>query len=86
MSAILFYLQDTRQIVGNDLMWWAKDGRGYTCDVSKAEVYSKEKAFTQHKSRETDRPWPKNYIDGKVRPTVDIQVVDYSIALQECNK
>ncbi len=78
----LFYLQDTRQIVGNDMMWWAKDGRGYTTDVSKAEVYTRKEAFGQYDARDSDRPWPKAYIDGKVRPAVDIQVVDYEIAMQ----
>lgn len=33
-----YYLQDKRQYVGNDMLWWAKDGAGYTTDVSKAAV------------------------------------------------
>lgn len=46
-----FYLQDSRQIVGNDMMWWAKDGLGYTSDVSKAEVFTKEDAQRHHNGR-----------------------------------
>jgi hypothetical protein len=83
MSEELFYLQDTRQIVGNDMMWWAKDGMGYTTDISKAETYSKDRAFSQQESRETDKPWPKDYIDSRTRPVVDIQIVDYAVAMQE---
>lgn len=78
----LFYLQDKRQYVGNDLLFWAKDGKGYTTDVSKAEIYTKEKAFAQNRSRETDVPWPKSYIDERTRPAVDHQYVDIETALQ----
>ncbi|RKZ85380.1 MAG: hypothetical protein DRQ39_07205 [Gammaproteobacteria bacterium] len=79
----LYYLQDSRTIVGNDLMWWAKNGHGYTSDVSRAEIYSKEDAVRQNQSRETDVPWPKDYIDSKTRPVVDCQVIDIEIALQD---
>ena len=78
----LFYLQDKRSYVGNDILWWAKDGRGYTTDLSRAEVYTKEKALAQHKCRESDIPWPKEYVDKKTRPAVDMQYVDIETALQ----
>ena len=68
-----FYLQDKRQYVGNDLLFWAKDGKGYTTDLRKAHVYTKEEAFKQNRMRDTDIPWPKEYIDSKVRPAVDHQ-------------
>lgn len=30
----LFYLQDSRSYVGNDVLWWAKGGgEGYTTDL-----------------------------------------------------
>jgi len=83
MKEQLFYLQDNRQYVGNDLLWWAKDGRGYTTDLSKAEVYTKKQAFSQNHCRETDTPWPKDYIDGKSRPAVDHQYIDREVAMQE---
>ena len=46
-----YYLQDTRGCgcVGNDILFWAKDGRGYTTDVSKAHIFTEEKAFSQHR-------------------------------------
>lgn len=77
-----FYLQDKRQYVGNDILWWAKDGKGYTTDLSMAEVYTKEKAVKQNQSRETDVPWPKDYVDARTRPAVDMQHVDIQTALQ----
>ena len=70
-----FYLQDSRSYVGNDMLFWAKDGRGYTTDMRKAQVYTKEQAVAKHRSRETDIPWPKAYIDARTRPAVDMQYV-----------
>lgn len=77
----LWYLQDTRSYVGNDVVWWAKDGKGYTTDLSKAHVYSRDAAFRQAAARGCDRAWPKAYIDGKTRPAVDMQYIDYDAAL-----
>lgn len=81
MSGQLFYLQDSRSYVGNDVLWWAKEGNGYTTDLSKAHVYSKEEAVAQHNFRETDIPWPKDYIDAKTRPAVDVQYIKRAEAL-----
>ena len=33
------YILDTRQIVGNCALWWAPDGKGYTCEIDKAGLY-----------------------------------------------
>lgn len=81
MSEQLFYLQDSRGYVGNDVLWWAKNGNGYTTDLNKAEVYTKEKSQAMHNSRESDIPWPKDYIDGKTRPAVDMQYIKRDEAL-----
>lgn len=78
----LFYLQDSRSYVGNDVLWWAKEGKGYTTDLSKAHVFTKEEALSQHNDRETDIPWPKSYIDQKTRPAVDMQYIRRDEALK----
>ncbi|TDR82159.1 hypothetical protein [Paludibacterium purpuratum] len=75
-----FYLQDSRSYVGNDMLFWAKDG-GYTTDVSKAQVYSHAEAQAKHNARESDIPWPKAYIDAHTRPAVDMQHVRRAKAL-----
>ena len=77
-----YYLQDNRSYVGNDILFWADKG-GYTTDVSKAEVFTKDKAVRQNQCRETDIPWPKEYIDSITRPAVDMQNAELSIALQD---
>lgn len=76
-----YYLQDSRSYVGNDILWWCING-GYTTDLSKAEVFSKDEAIHNHKSRNSDIPWPKSYIDKRTRPAVDMQNTDIEIALQ----
>jgi hypothetical protein len=76
----MFYLQDSRSYVGNDVLWWAQAG-GYTTDLSKAEAFSKDDAVRQHESRESDIPWPKDYIDTKTRPAVDMQYINRGEAL-----
>ena len=78
----LYYLQDKRSYVGNDILWWGKNNCGYTTDLRNAQVYTKEDALKQHMSRETDIPWPKAYIDAKTRPAVDMQHVKIDEALQ----
>jgi hypothetical protein len=77
-----FYLQDSRQCVGNDILWWAINGAGYTCDIRKAHVFTREEAVSHHKSRRSDIPWPKSYIDGKTRPVVDMQNVKIEDAIK----
>jgi hypothetical protein len=77
----LYYIQDKRQYVGNCLLWWGKDRRGYTCDIDRAGVYTREEAFGQNSSRETDIPWPKEYIDKRLSRMADAQRLDIKDAL-----
>jgi hypothetical protein len=76
-----YYLQDSRQLVGNDMMWWRVGGAGYTSDLREAWVISKDEAVAHHRSRETDIPWPKDYIDARTRPAVDMQYCSRDEAL-----
>ncbi|WP_081103785.1 hypothetical protein [Burkholderia anthina] len=77
-----FYLQDSRAYVGNDVLWWAEKGcGGYTTDLRKARLFTREEAQAKHNARETDIPWPKEYIDSKTRPAVDMQYIDRNEAL-----
>lgn len=78
-----YYLQDSRNCVGNDMLFWAKDCKGYTTDLNKAHVFTKNEALEQHQCRETDIPWPKDYIDEKTRPAVDFQYVSVEEALRD---
>lgn len=77
-----FYLQDSRShaYVGNGLSFWGRKGTGYVTDLGKAELFTQEQA-TSH--RETDIPWPKDYIDARTRLGVDCQVVEIRAALDQ---
>lgn len=71
----LFYLQDSRSNVGTGATWWAKDGKGYTTNLDKAEQFTRDRAVGQYECRETDLPWPKAYIDERHHVGVDCQYV-----------
>lgn len=77
----LYYLQDSRQIVGNCFLWWAKGGNGYTSDIDHAATFSKEEALRQNALRETDIPWPQSYVEKTASRTVDSQRVDHQRAV-----
>lgn len=66
-----FYLQDSRSHVGDGLTFWALGG-GYTTNLDKAELFTAEQA-TSH--RDTDIPWPKEYIDQRTHLGVDHQYI-----------
>lgn len=78
----MFYLQDKRGYVGNDISWW-KDGGGYTTDLAKAEVFTRAEANKHYLARKTDVPWPKKYIDKHAIRVIDMQDVDYNTAMKE---
>ena len=71
----LFYVQDARTYVGNDMLWWAKGNAGYTTDLGKAEIYTEAEIsrFIIADHRDTDVVWPFDYINGLARRAVDMQ-------------
>lgn len=71
----LFYLRDSRSNVGNTCIFWAKDGCGYTSDLSKAETYTLEEARYQFNMRNTDIPLCKTLVDGVSTARVDSQYI-----------
>lgn len=70
-----FVLQDSRSNTGDRLMFWAKDGAGYTTNLDAAQRYTKEKATSQNESRESDLPWPLEYLMDRHTLAVDCQNV-----------
>lgn len=75
MSEEKYYVQDARQHVGNCVLWWGKDRQGYTCDLDRAHVFTKEEAFAQMRRRSTDKAWPKAMIDAKSYRHFDMQLL-----------
>lgn len=72
----LYYLQDSRSYVGNDMLFWCPKGLGYTTDLRKAATFTREEAQAKHNRRATDIPWRKEYIDARTRPACDMQYVN----------
>jgi len=80
-----YYLQDARGsgVVGNCLLWWAKDHAGYTCDLGNAHVFTKADLEKLKLDRGSDVPWPKDYVDAHVVTHVDHQRVNRHAATAE---
>lgn len=51
-----------------------------------AAVYTQEEAQEIHNNRKTDIPWPKEYIDIKSRPTVDVQYINTVVFNKNMNR
>lgn len=68
----IFFLQDSRGLVGENMMFWGNGG-GYTSDLRQAEPFTKENAVAQNQCRETDIPWPADYLQARFYATVDMQ-------------
>jgi len=73
MGEQLYYMQDKRQYVGNSMLWWGKDRKGYVCDIRKAHIFTLNEA-RKSSDRETDILWPKEYIDERISHHVDMQL------------
>ncbi|MGP5201784.1 hypothetical protein ACTXKB_03345 [Psychrobacter aquimaris] len=68
-----YYLQDSRSFNGNYMMFWAKDSKGYTSDIRKAHVFTKEQASKLNKNRDTDIPRDCQEVQNLARHCVDFQ-------------
>ncbi len=77
--ADLFYLQDSRSNVGSRAMFW-RDGGGYTSNLDEAEQFTREAAVKQYECRETDLPWPADYVLARAEVGVDCQYLTRSEA------
>jgi hypothetical protein len=66
------YLQDSRSNVGSRAMFW-KDGGGYTSNLDEAEQFTRAAAVKQYECRETDLPWPVDYVRALAEVGVDCQ-------------
>lgn len=70
-----YYVQDSRQNVGNCGSWWRPNGQGYTCNLDDAGVYDGRACS---RMRVTDIPWPRTYVEEHVvrHVRVDVQAFD----------
>jgi hypothetical protein len=58
---------------GNCVLWWAKDRKGYTCDIDKAGLYSKNETLSILNDKRGDVAYPAEEVMPFVVSHVDIQ-------------
>jgi len=72
----MFYWQ-SYGYVGNCLNLWAEGGSGYTTNIAKAGLFTKQQTLGQLACRrDQDEFWEKDHIQGKCVYMVDMQDVD----------
>lgn len=79
-SEQLFYLQDTRDYVGNDMLWWRKNNCGYTTNIEDARKWTWRELQERQPTHEKYRAWPVEYIDQRTTLVVDMQHTRYKEA------
>lgn len=66
----LFYIQNSRSYVGNDVLWWRPNSDGYTCQIDEAGLY--DEAFCRG-VRSTDKIWRWEDIGRLATRVIDAQ-------------
>ena len=59
----MYYVEDTRSIVGNCMLWWGPNRNGYTTELDSAGLYT---AGQVQGMRPTDVGWPKEFVEVHV--------------------
>ena len=67
--------------VGNSMLWWALEGKGYTTDLDKAEKYSMDDAKDICKDGK-NTAYLVDYINRRVSKSVDMQNISPSESLK----
>ena len=73
-----YYIQNG--YVGNAVLWWRADSKGYTANFKEAGRYSKEQAMAIINNRPNeDRAWLCSHVDETLKAqviTIDTQYLD----------
>ncbi len=72
MSQRYFIHDRTRGFVGNSMVWWGVNHRGYTCDINNAHVFTREQAL----QRIRDADDLNAYTVDSVRDNTELHVTD----------
>lgn len=68
-----FYIQNG--YVGNCVAWHGKNGSGYPCDITKAQLFTKAEVLA-HKWRDEDRIWESKHVLANLKYHVDSQYLN----------
>lgn len=83
MGTVKMYYIRNEGYLGNALIWWAKDRKGYTCDIRNAHKFTKEEAESVCR-RPQDTAYECDYIDNLLvsqKLIIDSQYVDNKMQL-----
>ena len=68
-----YYIQDSRQYVGNCLLWWCPNHGGYTTQIDEAGLYTEEEMNKICSNRDTDIAWPQDIVEKSIVKHVRIE-------------
>ena len=79
----MFYLQDSRNYVGNAMLLWGKNSAGYVCDIKEAGKYTREYMIDKvtRGMRDTDVIWPVDHLDTCLKQIVESQYVKRNLSI-----
>lgn len=79
----LYYIQTG--YVGNAILWWAENSKGYTAHFLKAGKYTKKQAMNIINDKPQDRAWLCSHVDDNVEAqvlTVEIGFLNRDFSLK----
>lgn len=72
----MYYVQDSRNYVGNSVLWHGLNGGGYVCDIKDAHKYTKDEIVKDYTNgRDTDIVWSARHVDANISEHVDRQKI-----------
>jgi hypothetical protein len=74
-----FYLRDTRGNTGSSCMFWAEGGCGYTTNLDRSEVFSREEAQKYADRQYHFIPLSKSKVDAVATVRVDMQYLKINV-------
>lgn len=63
-AAEMYYIRDTRQTVGNSVLWWGHGNKGYVSELRDAGLYTRADALHIAARRSTDVPYAQSTIEA----------------------
>ena len=72
MTEQLYYIQSPKRYIGNSLLWWKKDSRGYTVKLDEALLINEEEMKRLIYCQPGSTAWKKEAVDSVARLQVDM--------------
>ena len=72
----MYYMIDRRSFIGNCVVFWAKDHKGYTTDIEKSHEFTEAEAIAIERNRSSECAIPKSEVIANAQLVVDFQKLD----------